>query len=206
MRAASHRSVTFALFPFEALPPALFSFAFNLVKSNMHSLYSSAADTGWSDKRKRKEMRDPHGRYLFAFWSDKAGPDAPVISYTEYHPQLSGIPIGFLYFVFCLESSFDDADGGMHGDGEAPVVYCMELQIIPEAQNSGLGETMMRIHEAIGKKLGLRKSMLTVFKANERAIRFYTRLGYSCDRISPSIALTEQEAKDYSYEILKIDL
>ncbi|KAI9328288.1 hypothetical protein BDR26DRAFT_874246 [Obelidium mucronatum] len=159
-------------------------------------------------------MSDKNGRYIIAFKrasnQSDGNSEAPVISSViasaDYVPHVSDIPLGYLYYVCCMEDSYDDQDGGMDGDGKAPVIYCMELQLIPEARNTGLGSIFMNFHEQIGLFFGLRKSMLTVFKKNEGAMRFYKRLGYSPDNISPSMCMTEKRASRFSYEIMKKDL
>ncbi|KAI8617505.1 hypothetical protein BC830DRAFT_1062388 [Chytriomyces sp. MP71] len=78
----------------------------------------------------------------------------------------------------------------------------MELQLAPAHRNTGLGALLMRFLEHAGAVHGLRKAMLTVFKANTGALRFYARLGYTPDRISPSMCMSERRAARYSYEIL----
>ncbi|KAJ3020373.1 UNVERIFIED_CONTAM: hypothetical protein HDU68_010218 [Siphonaria sp. JEL0065] len=221
-----NESMNFLLvwFPFNALPKPLLAFCFNLVKSNLYNLYIDAQDTGWSDRGKMKELSDVNGRYVIAF--RRPNEPSKFISHVDYIPLESDSPLGFLYYVCCMEDSYDDVDGGMNGDGKAPVIYwyaillllyvydlipnaylnSMELQLTPEARNTGLGTTLMQIQEQTGKLLSLRKSMLTVFKKNEGAMRFYKRLGYTPDNISPSMCMSEKRAGRYSYEIMKKDL
>ncbi|ORY51338.1 hypothetical protein BCR33DRAFT_780334 [Rhizoclosmatium globosum] len=178
-------NVLVVVFEYSDLPPPLFDFCFGLVKSNLLHLYLDAQDTGWSDRSKLKEMRNKEGRYVIAFKRENAS--STMIPSSEYIPLESDVPIGYLYYLICMEDSFDDIDGGMHGDGKAPVIYCMELQLIPEARNTGLGATLMKIQEETGRLFQLRRSMLTVFKKNDGAMRFYKRLGYTPDLISPSM-------------------
>lgn len=52
-----------------------------------------------------------------------------------------------------------------------------ELQLSPEIQGSGLGRQLMAILEHVGKQLGTRRAMLTVFTSNASALSFYTKLG-----------------------------
>lgn len=72
------------------------------------------------------------------------------------------------------------------GEEEIEVAYCYELQVRPDLHRAGLGGVMMAILERIASANRMRKVMLTVFTDNERAMRFYQRLGYTVDRISPS--------------------
>jgi ribosomal protein S18 acetylase RimI-like enzyme len=53
-------------------------------------------------------------------------------------------------------------------------------------QGRGLGSLLMKMLFAIGLALDLPKCMLTVFKINQSAIKFYShKLGFSIDEISP---------------------
>ncbi|KAI9364446.1 acyl-CoA N-acyltransferase [Zopfochytrium polystomum] len=175
--------IALSLHAIETMPLFLFEWAFRLVKSNMEQLYREAADTGWSDGQKREEMREENGRYLIA----------------TARQNDSDIPIGFLFFTFVMEESNDGEDREL---GEAPVVYCMELQLEPEYRGLGLGEHMMHLMEEVGRAATMRKAMLTVFKRNTRAVSFYYRIGYKPDAISPSESLPPIEAGYFSYEIL----
>ncbi|KAL1919360.1 uncharacterized protein VTP21DRAFT_2053 [Calcarisporiella thermophila] len=168
-------------FPFSQLSDELREWTFQLVKSNMYTLYANSND-GWNDSSKRREMSEEHARYLIA------------------KQKSDGTPVGFVYFQFTYEETMDD-------NVDAEVIYCYEIQVIPEATNKGLGEHMMRLMENIGRHWGMEKSMLTVFKANERAFKFYKeRLGYQLDEISPSVCLPPRRARRFDYEILSLRL
>ncbi|KAJ1547651.1 hypothetical protein HK405_005270 [Cladochytrium tenue] len=78
----------------------------------------------------------------------------------------------------------------------------MELQLVESARRRGIGRYLMSLLEAIGRREGTRKAMLTVFKSNSQALAFYSRLGYKPDGISPSRCLPPAEAEEYSYEIM----
>ena len=56
---------------------------------------------------------------------------------------------------------------------------------------------MMQILEIVGMQMKMRMVMLTVFKNNQNAMRFYETLKYRVDDISPS--MFEEEA---DYEIM----
>ncbi|KAJ3088490.1 hypothetical protein HK100_008023 [Physocladia obscura] len=103
--------IDIVLFHQDQLPSVLFVFAFNLVKSNLCHLYRDSRDFGWSDKRKRREMRDPDGRRKqqqhlpMAAGLHLAADYFSLENYSE-----PPVPLGFLYFVTCLEDSFDERD------------------------------------------------------------------------------------------------
>lgn len=65
------------------------------------------------------------------------------------------------------------------------VLYCYEIHIHPLLQGQGIGRHLMTLFEETGRRIGLEKSMLTVFRANNAATSFYERLGYSVDEFSP---------------------
>jgi ribosomal protein S18 acetylase RimI-like enzyme len=65
------------------------------------------------------------------------------------------------------------------------VLYCYEIHIHPSLQGQGIGRHLMALFEETGRRIGLEKGMLTVFKANSAATRFYERLGYGIDEFSP---------------------
>ncbi|KAI4234779.1 MAG: hypothetical protein L6R40_006658 [Gallowayella cf. fulva] len=79
---------------------------------------------------------------------------------------------GFLSFMLTYE------------DGHQ-VIYCYELHLSPHVQRRGLGKHLMGLMEGVGKRAEVEKSMLTVFVANQVALKFYEKLGYSKDQYSP---------------------
>ncbi|RCI04334.1 N-alpha-acetyltransferase 40 [Rhizopus stolonifer] len=135
--------------------------------------------TGWNELGKRHEMLEPQTRYLIARSStdptDKKG---------------------FLSFQMTREETLDD----YKMDNTA---YCYEIQIEPHAQNQGLGGYLMNLLYQIGCHWKMDKVMLTVFKANQGAFRFYTdKLGFELDPISPSTCLPLYRAKKFDYDLL----
>ncbi|KAG6878380.1 hypothetical protein C0993_007562 [Termitomyces sp. T159_Od127] len=68
---------------------------------------------------------------------------------------------------------------------EENILYCYDLQIQLGYQRKGLGKMLMDILEKIGAAWGMEKVMLTVFKANQSAIRFYQVVGFVLDESSP---------------------
>ncbi|KAI9248798.1 hypothetical protein BDA99DRAFT_445958 [Phascolomyces articulosus] len=104
--------------------------------------------------------------------------------------------MGFVSFQILHEETMDD-------DIMAQAAYCFELQLVPNARNQGLGEFLMQLLERIGSYWKMDKVMLTVFKANKGAIRFYMeKLGFTLDEISPGACLSALQARRFDYEIL----
>lgn len=81
-------------------------------------------------------------------------------------------PEGFLSFMLTYE------------DGKE-VTYVYEVHFVTTLRQGGLGKLLMYLVEEVGRKVGVEKTMLTAFMANEGARRFYERLGYDVDEFSP---------------------
>ncbi|KOS19588.1 putative N-acetyltransferase [Escovopsis weberi] len=86
-----------------------------------------------------------------------------------------------------------DGEGALQGfmsmmptveNGEA-VVYCYEIHLMPVLQGTGLGRLLMGFGMAVAENIPVRKMMLTCFRSNKRALRFYERLGFEVDDFSP---------------------
>ncbi|KAF9270283.1 acyl-CoA N-acyltransferase [Marasmius fiardii PR-910] len=81
------------------------------------------------------------------------------------------------------------------------LLYCYELQIQESYQRKGLGKFLMNTLDSIAGKWKMDEIVLTVFKANVSASRFYKALGFSVDPSSP----TDEDLEELGivdYEIL----
>ncbi|KAJ7169952.1 acyl-CoA N-acyltransferase [Mycena filopes] len=76
------------------------------------------------------------------------------------------------------------------------ILYCYDLQVSQSSQRHGLGRALMTHLAKIGKDFKLDKILLTVFKANTRALKFYKNFGFKIDETSP------EEGDEEDYEIL----
>ncbi|CAI7663227.1 unnamed protein product [Penicillium glandicola] len=171
-----------------------------------------ASSAGWSRIKKRKEMKLPDMKYLIVrdtsnTTSDSSGQvlrekETDVVDNNAPSPpkkrdepvSSSGTGpsnvLGFLSFMVTYE------------DGKE-VVYCYEIHLSPATRGRGVGKLLMGQMEGIGRAVGLKKAMLTVFKSNEIARRFYERLGYELDEYSPRPRkLRNGTIKDVEYLIL----
>ncbi|KAI8363587.1 hypothetical protein B0O80DRAFT_17271 [Mortierella sp. GBAus27b] len=154
------------------MSPVLRSFALDLVESNMKDLYMRSKD-GWCKEDKEEEMQDAGSRYLVTYDGE--------------------VPVGMIHFQFVEEETMTDRD--------ADVAYCFEIQIVSGYQRRGIGEHLIKLLEKIGTSANMEKVMMTVFKANKDAIKFYIdKLQY--DEISPSVCLSRVRASSFDYEIL----
>jgi N-alpha-acetyltransferase 40 len=149
---------------------------YELTQTNMLEHYNHAAevdptDWSWNEKKKMEELRHPEARYLIA----RAAPSSLVSGTSK------GDIVGFAHIRFELEGIYE-------------VTYIYELQIAQMAQKHGLGKRIMQLIELVSVKLAMKWVMLTVFKGNDAAGNFYTKLKYELDEIDPS--LCEENATD----------
>ncbi|KAL8954343.1 MAG: hypothetical protein Q9183_007182 [Haloplaca sp. 2 TL-2023] len=114
----------------------------------------------------------------------------PDLHYLLLSPNTKSQIQGFLSFMMTYEDGHE-------------VVYCYELHLVPSLHGKGLGRHLMSLMEGAGMKVGVEKSMLTVFTENQSALAFYSKLGYSKDEYSPEPRkLRNGAVKDPGYVIL----
>jgi ribosomal protein S18 acetylase RimI-like enzyme len=95
-------------------------------------------------------------------------------------------PVAFSHCRFDMD--FDD-----------DVLYCYEIQLEPDSRRKGLGKLMMKVLELLMIQADMVKIMLTTFKHNEAAVRFFKEcLRYDIDETCPYNTIYEQ----FDYEIL----
>ena len=84
-------------------------------------------------------------------------------------------------------------------DHDDDVLYCYEIQTEEKMRRKGLGKFMMKVLELMMIKSDMLKIMLTVFKHNEGASKFFKDvLKYEIDETCPYDTVHEQ----FDYEIL----
>ncbi|KAL2006950.1 hypothetical protein VTN00DRAFT_8388 [Thermoascus crustaceus] len=163
----------------QSVPPADFQACFNLIELTSSNDYMNSS-IGWSPAKKRKEMKLPDMRYILL--RPALAPGRPDTGQHEGGVDKApseegtgagkGQVLGFLSFMVTYE------------DGKE-VIYCYEIHLSPTLRGKGAGKHLMTLYEEIGRRVGLEKAMLTVFKANTVARRFYDLLGYDVDEYSP---------------------
>merc|ERR1711936_1234598 len=95
-------------------------------------------------------------------------------------------PVAFSHFRFDMDHDDD-------------VLYCYEIQLEESVRRKGLGKFMMKVLELMMMKADLLKIMLTVFKHNDVASKFFKEvLKYDIDETCPYDTVYEQ----FDYEIL----
>ncbi|XP_065219269.1 N-alpha-acetyltransferase 40 [Planococcus citri] len=83
-------------------------------------------------------------------------------------------------------------------DFDIEVLYCYELQLVPETRRKGLGKFMLQILELIAFSNNMKKVVLTVLKNNLEAMQFFKVMNYEADETSPM----DDAFETYDYIIL----
>ncbi|PGH14706.1 hypothetical protein AJ79_02872 [Helicocarpus griseus UAMH5409] len=178
-----------------SIPRADLESCFLLVKLTSSEMYKHST-TGWSPAQKKKEMKLRDMRYMLLVRTSSTAEPEPKKG-TEKRARIAsgGRDIGgFLSFMVTYEDGIE-------------VIYCYEIHLAPELQHRGLGKILLGYLEEIGRTIRLRKAMLTVFRANESAMRFYERMGYREDEFSPKpMKLRNGNIREYDYMILSKEL
>ena len=104
-----------------------------------------ASDWGWDEQEKRGDLAASDARFLVA-------------------EDASGAVAGFVHFRF--EPDDDD-------EPRRAALYVREIQVAAARRGNGLGRRLMSLLHVVASKLDLDAVMLTVFKANAAAQRFY---------------------------------
>ena len=131
---------------------------FALLEANMRAHYE-ASDWGWDAKEKRGDLAAADARVLVA-------------------EDASGAVAGFVHFRF--EPDDDD-------EPRRAALYVREIQVAAARRGNGLGRRLMSLLHVVASTLDLDAVMLTVFKANAAAQRFYVeKLKYAVDGDDPA--------------------
>ena len=118
----------------------------------------------------------------------------PDLRYIIIRKAHGGDIMGFASFMLTFEDGYE-------------VIYLYEIHLHRDLQGLGLGKQLMEMFEGAGSIAEVKKAMLTVFKANDKALRFYENLGYSEDDFSPRPRkLRNGIVKEPDYVILSKEL
>ena len=151
---------------------------FQLIESTSRCDYEPSS-FGWHPTRKRREMTEREMRYIL------------VRSIRKSPVEPESNPLAFLSFMLTFDSS-----------PTVEVLYIYEIHLTASARGRGLGEHLMRMVEAVAKRTGMQKVMLTCFLSNARAQAFYARRGYERDASSPDDRVVRGRVVKADYVIL----
>lgn len=155
-----------------------FGACYRLVKDTSSRNYKNS-EVGWSAEKKYREMRARDMRYILVKRGQGNPPDGlredlqvsmekegfPKALKGEFRHTRGASDVGaFLSFMLTYEDGYE-------------VIYCYELHVKTELRSSGIGSRLMDLMEHVGRKVGVEKAILTVFRSNEGARRFYQKRG-----------------------------
>ncbi|KAF8168034.1 acyl-CoA N-acyltransferase [Crassisporium funariophilum] len=125
---------------------------------------------GWDPETKRKELFHNLSRFVLVQQDESPNP-----------------LVAFSMFRFEQEDEDD-------------VLYCYDIQVATTAQGAGIGKRLLNALAIIGKAFRMEMILLTVFKANVNALKFYTGIGFRTDVTSPDYVDNGEEVDDDEVE------
>jgi len=162
---------------------------FTLIEKSSADDYK-ASEIKWSPTSKRKEMVLPDMRYLVV----REREDSHNSESLNTLPAADSRTYGFVSFMITYEDRHE-------------VIYVYEIHLDVGLRSQGVGAMLMQMVESVGRKAGLEKCMLTVFKTNQKALRWYEHCGYGLDDFSPGPRLLRNGTiKEPTYLILSKSL
>lgn len=173
----SECNLTFA----KDLPSHELQQCFNLIETTSRKDYE-ASGWGWHPKRKKREMKEQEMRYLTVRRSSW-GADKQERHDSNFQ--------GFLSFMLTHDST-----------PAMPVLYIYEIHLSKEVRGKGLGLHLLKTAEAIARKTGVKKVMLTSFLSNTNALSFYQKHGFRTDACSPGDRRTRNKVVKADYVIM----
>ena len=193
------------------LPELILQQCLDLFERNMGEMYKKS-EWGLDMEEKRRELLHEDARFLIIILEDDiadndaadadnietataadtdSSTDDIIKNTSPKQPQPE--VIGFAHF------RYEQDEDSPSSTPLSPITYLYELQI--SLTSNGLGKTLMTLIELLSLQLHMTKVILTVFKCNTGAMKFYlTKLkGYDVDECSPS---NFEGGDDVEYEIL----
>ncbi|KAK5097790.1 N alpha-acetyl-transferase [Lithohypha guttulata] len=156
---------------------------FDLVEESSADDYK-ASEIKWSSAKKRKEMLLPDMKYLVVH--QRSG--------SEYRTAPGTSICAFVSFMITYEDGYE-------------VIYVYEIHLERHLRGQGVGTVLMQMVESVGRNAWVEKCMLTVFKANQKALKWYKHCGYQIDDFSPGPrVLRNGTIKEPTYLILSKSL
>ncbi|KAL7462243.1 hypothetical protein ACHAXS_002631 [Conticribra weissflogii] len=199
------------------LPSNILNQCLQLFQINMAEMYR-ASSWGLDMEEKKKEFSHSKARFLVALsYGESSGSDKLMTATTR--PEITAQEkcngdvdlraanlVGFIHYRHEFDNEDDEEEEVEYGNIPPlpPTVcqtYLYELQITPTLQKCGLGHRLMTVLELSSLQSKMSKVVLTVFKTNEPAMKFYLKKlkGYAIDEMSPSNFANGEEC---DYEIL----
>ncbi|KAF2684861.1 hypothetical protein K458DRAFT_417714 [Lentithecium fluviatile CBS 122367] len=157
---------------------------FEIVKLTSKDDYQSSS-AGWNASRKKEEMLDRNMIYILI----RATPGTNG----RFADSIDTDIIAFASFKI-------DYDEPPQQDQQ--VLYIYEVHVGAELRGKGIGKFFLFTIECMAYKVGILKTMLTVFTKNTRAVIVYRNLGYRKDACSPEDLTTRRKTIRAEYRIM----
>ncbi|OAA53508.1 gcn5-related n-acetyltransferase [Niveomyces insectorum RCEF 264] len=159
---------------------AVLSACFALVEATSRADYDASAQR-WRPADKRREMREADLRYILVRPASEANGRNDNDG-SDIHAFASLMP------------TFEAGE---------PVVYCYEIHLQPELRGTGLGAHLLGLLSVVAHNLPpVTKVMLTCFRTNAGALRFYEKQGFALDATSPVARTLRGTTVEPDYAIL----
>jgi len=183
------------------LPNHIYSKCLDVFRTNMEALYRNS-NWGFDLHLKQEELTHNQARFLIVTIAkgEREGHNAAHVGTDDEIDMLA-----FTHFrIECSENECNENGYYKNSTNKSKaqndniphhgILYVYEIQIHPKLQRNGIGKRLMNMMEIMAMKLKLRKVMLTVFKENQNAMKFYKqKMKYEVDETSP----TAEEEEDY---------
>lgn len=150
----------------------LYSRLISLFESLMRTMYEKSS-WGWNEEEKMGEFK--HGRTRILIVTQNETSDPPASEVVSSLPDENEQIIGFMNFRFETGANKEEC-----------ALYVYELHVDVEHQRQGLGEELMRMARLLACDFKMDKIMLTVFRFNDPALKFYNKLKFVEDKSSPA--------------------
>lgn len=151
----------------------LYSRLMGLFESLMRTMYEQSS-WGWDQEDKLSEFKHSRTRVIIVTQSDTAADPSTSVTSNVLPGEDESI-VGFMNFRFETGANKEEC-----------ALYVYELHVDVEHQRQGLGEELMRMAKVLAHEFKMDKIMLTVFRFNEPASKFYNKLKFAEDKSSPA--------------------
>lgn len=147
-----------------------------LFEDLMREMYEKSS-WGWKEEEKMAEWKHPRTRILLVFQRPLSDPMNNV-KFNELPPEGADDYNDLVAFMcFRYEVGADKSECAL---------YVYELHVHRDFQRQGIGDEMMRMAKVFGSEFKMDKIMLTSFRCNEVALKFYNKLNFATDKSSPA--------------------
>lgn len=169
----TNKSYSYYMLHSSQIDETTYSKLFALFEFLMRSMYEKSS-WGWNEEEKMSEWKHSRTRLIIVTKPDTGSTLYEGIQEGKL-PDPNESIIAFMCYRF--ESGSDKSEAAF---------YVYELHVDEEHQRQGLGHDLMQFARVIAIAFKMDKIMLTVFRSNEPALKFYNKLKFKPDKSNPS--------------------